>query len=147
MLSINETTLTQIAIIVDDIEKYSAAWAKLFGVAKPEIRMTGAIDEAHTKYEGKPTDARAKLAFIQAKNTTIELIEPIGPDSVWAEHLRKHGVSVHHIAINTDSMKQTIADLDLPVSQTGDFKGGCYAYLRAQQLLGVDIELLAKGWE
>jgi hypothetical protein len=35
-----------------------------------------------------------------------------------------------------------IGMLALPVSQTGDYTGGCYAYLRGEKLLGVDIELL-----
>ena len=77
-----------------------------------------------------------------AQNTTFEFIEPVGDDSVWMEHLKKHGPSVHHIALNAPDMQQTIDDLGLPVSQTGDYTGGCYAYLRGDKLLGVDIELL-----
>ncbi len=137
-----DTTITQIAIIVDDIEKYAAAWAKVFKVEAPKWFLTDGKDKAHTKYEGKDTDARAKLAFIQAKNITIELIEPVGEGSVWMEHLKKHGPSVHHIAMDAADMKQTIAKLGLRVSQTGDYTGGCYAYLRGEKPLGVDIELL-----
>lgn len=137
-----DTAITQIAIIVDDIEKYAAAWAKVFGVETPTWFITDGKDKAHTKYEGKDTDARAKLAFIQAKNITIELIEPVGEGSVWMEHLKKHGPSVHHIAMDAPDMRQTIGKLGLPVSQTGDYAGGCYAYLRGEKLLGVDIELL-----
>jgi methylmalonyl-CoA/ethylmalonyl-CoA epimerase len=142
MPNINETNLTQIAVIVDDIEKYAAAWAKVFGVAAPAWFLTDGQDKAHTKYDGKPTDARAKLAFIKARNITIELIEPVGRDSVWAEHLRKHGPSVHHIALDTNDVNKTVAELGLPVSQTGDYTGGCYTYLRGEKLLGVDVELL-----
>jgi methylmalonyl-CoA/ethylmalonyl-CoA epimerase len=142
MSKLNDTAITQIALIVDDIEKYSAAWAKVFGVETPKWFMTDDKDKAHTKYGGRDSDARAKLAFLQAKNITIELIEPIGQDSVWMEHLKKHGPSVHHIAINAENMQQTIGELGLPVSQEGDYTGGCYAYLRGEKLLGVDIELL-----
>lgn len=137
-----DTAITQIAIIVDDIEKYAAAWAKVFKVETPKWFLTDGKDKAHTKYEGKDTDARAKLAFIQAKNITIELIEPVGEGSVWMEHLKKHGPSVHHIAMDAPDMQQTIGKLGLPVSQKGDYTGGCYAYLRGEKLLGVDIELL-----
>jgi 4-hydroxyphenylpyruvate dioxygenase-like putative hemolysin len=140
--SLNQTPLTQIALVVDNIEKYAAAWAKVFNVPQPKWFLTDGKDKAHTKYEGKDSDARAKLAFIQAKNITIELIEPVGGDSVWAEFLKKHGPGVHHIAASTDDMKKTVAQLGLPVSQTGDYTGGCYAYLRGEEVLGVDIELL-----
>ncbi len=137
-----DTPLTQIAIIVDDIEKYAAAWAKTFKIQTPKWFLTDGQDKAHTRYEGKPSDARAKLAFIHAKNITIELIEPVGEDSVWMEHLKKHGPSVHHIALDAPDMQQTIASLGLSVSQTGDYTGGCYAYLRGEKSLGVDVELL-----
>ena len=137
-----DTAITQIALIVDDIEKYAAAWAKVFGVEKPKWFLTDGKDKAHTKYEGKDSDSRAKLAFLHAKNITIELIEPVGQDSVWMEHLKKHGPSVHHIALDAPDMQQTISKLGLSVSQTGDYTGGCYAYLRGEKLLGVDIELL-----
>ena len=137
-----DTAITQIALIVNDIEKYAAAWAKVFGVETPKWFMTDGKDKAHTKYEGKDSDARAKLAFLHAKNITVELIEPVGPDSVWMEHLKRHGPSVHHIALDAPDMQQTISKLGLSVSQTGDYTGGCYAYLRGEKLLGVDIELL-----
>jgi methylmalonyl-CoA/ethylmalonyl-CoA epimerase len=137
-----DTAITQIAVIVDDIEKYAVAWAKVFKVEVPKWFLTDGKDKAHTKYEGKDTDARAKLAFIRAKNITIELIEPVGEGSVWMEHLKKHGPSVHHIAMDAPDMTQTVANLGLSVSQTGDYTGGCYAYLRGEKLLGVDIELL-----
>lgn len=137
-----DTAITQIALIVDDIEKYTAAWAKVFGVEQPKAMMTGTKDVTNIKYEGKPTDARAKLAFLHAKNITIEFIQPIGEGSIWMEHLKKHGPSVHHIALSAPDMQQTIDSLGLPVAQTGDYTGGCYAYLRGSEKLGVDIELL-----
>jgi hypothetical protein len=137
-----ETAITQIALIVDDIDKYTAAWAKVFKVEQPKAFLTEGKEKTNMQYEGKPTDARAKLAFLHAQNITIEFIQPIGEGSIWMEHLKKHGPSVQHIALNAPDMKQTIDALGLPVSQTGDYTGGCYAYLRGQKLLGVDLELL-----
>lgn len=142
MQSLNETPITQIALVVDDVDKYAAAWAKVFGVPTPKSFLTDTADKAHTKYNGQPSDARAKLAFLQAKNISIEFIEPVGESSIWAEFLRKHGPGVHHIAFGTDNVQKDVAQLGLAVSQTGDYTGGCYTYLRGEKLLGVDIELL-----
>jgi len=107
--------------------------------------LTGAQDETNARYHGEPTDARAKLAFFQLGGVSLELIEPIGGPSTWAEHLENHGEGVHHLAFRTDGMDDTIARLEgkgLSLAQRGDFPGGCYAYMDGGPLKVV-LELLA----
>lgn len=55
--------ITQIGILVNDIEKVSAAYADFFGIEKPEIGITDTADIAQTNYNGGATEARAKLAY------------------------------------------------------------------------------------
>ncbi len=113
MLHLENDPVQCVAIIVDDIDKYSAAWAKVFAVDKPKVITTDAPGIAQTKYEGRPSNAGAKMAFLFARNIWIKLIEPIGPDSVWAEFLRTHGPGVHHISWEVDDLEQTIGQLGL----------------------------------
>ena len=40
-------------------------------------------EETNIKYRGKPTDGRAKLAFLKLGEISLELIEPIGGPSIW----------------------------------------------------------------
>jgi hypothetical protein len=135
-------TIAQIALVVDDVEKYAAAYAKVFGIETPTWRLTDVKEVSNIKYKGKPTDARAKLAFIRFANISIEIIEPVGEPSVWADHLKKHGPSVHHIAFRYKDKAPALAALGLPTVQTGDFKGGNYTYLAGDEKLAVDIEIL-----
>ena len=47
--------IAQIGIIVSDIEKTAATWARNFGYAMPEIIITDTVDVAHTEYQGEST--------------------------------------------------------------------------------------------
>ena len=141
-MKIETENVTQIAVVVDDIEKYIASYAKVFGVEPPTWRLTDAKEISHIKYKGKTTDARAKLAFFRFANLSIELIEPVGEPSVWKDHLKKHGPSVHHIAFRYKDKAATVAALGLETVQTGDFTGGNYTYLKGDDKLGMDIEIL-----
>ena len=142
MDKIENVSIAQLALVVDDIEKYIAAYSKAFGVEPPAWRLTDPKELTDIRYKGKETDARAKLAFFRFANISIELIEPVGEPSVWKDWLKKNGSSFHHIAFRDFDKKVYIDQLGLPVTQTGVFKGGNYTYLDGKETLGVDVEIL-----
>ncbi len=136
--------ITQIAVVVPDIERAAVAYADLFGMPTPGIIITDGVDKANTAYFGEPTEARAKLAFLQFENITLELIEPIGEPSVWLDVLEEKGAGFHHIAFQVENMDEGLAHLqDRGGSfvQRGDFTGGSYAYVTHDEL-GMMFELL-----
>lgn len=135
----------QIGLIVRDIEKSAQAFARLFGVDAPHWFLTDAEDKAHTRYQGQPTPAQAKLAFFQLENLSLELIEPVGGPSTWQEFLDTHGPGVHHIAFQIKGMDNQVAALEaegMPLAQKGDYTGGRYAYIDATAQLNLILELL-----
>ncbi len=137
--------VTQIGLVVRDIEKTSKAYADFLGVDVPEWSLTDPVDKAHTIFEDKLTEARAKLAFFRLKNITIELIEPVGGPSTWQEFLDEHGEGVHHIAFEIKGMDEKIIQLQrkgMNLLQKGDYEGGRYSYVDSSQHLGVLLELL-----
>jgi catechol 2,3-dioxygenase-like lactoylglutathione lyase family enzyme len=137
--------ITQIGLVVKNIEKASEKWAAILGFEEvPGIIVTDEYEKANTRYEGKPTEARAKLAFFRMQNITIELIEPIGKKSTWYKQLKKHGEGIHHIAFGVEGMEnnvQYLENLGGKEVQKGDFTGGSYSYVEMQNL-GVIFELL-----
>jgi catechol 2,3-dioxygenase-like lactoylglutathione lyase family enzyme len=146
--ALGTTTITQVGIIVRDIEAKARAWAQILGLPMPEIITTAPVDVAHTEYQGQPTPARAKLAFFHMGQVDVELIEPIGAPSTWRDHLNAHGDSVHHIAFRIHSMQGKLAYLSensIPLVQRGDYTGGRYAYVDSIAQLGVILELLENG--
>jgi methylmalonyl-CoA/ethylmalonyl-CoA epimerase len=143
--ALGTTTVTQVGIVVRDIEAKARAWADILGLPMPEIILTDAVDVAHTEYGGRPSTAQAKLAFFHMGQVDIELIEPVGSPSTWQDHLDRHGDSMHHIAVQVAGMKDKTAYLEakgVPLVQRGEYTGGRYAYLDGTAQLGLVLELL-----
>ena len=138
-------TVTQIGLVVSNIEDTVRAWSALLGVPAPEIQITDTVDVAHTEYRQQATAARAKLAFFHLGQVDLELIEPIGEPSTWHDQLDAHGSSLHHIAFHVQGMKdriEALAAYDLSLIQRGDYTGGRYAYLDGSEKYGAIVELL-----
>lgn len=138
-------TVTQVGIVVQDIEAKARAWAEVLGLPVPEIMITDTYERAQTEYNGKPSNARAKLAFFHLGQVDLELIEPIGKPSTWQDQLDEHGDSLHHIAFEIKGMSEKVAYLEakgLPLVQRGEYLGGRYAYINGNAQLGAILELL-----
>jgi methylmalonyl-CoA/ethylmalonyl-CoA epimerase len=140
--------VTQIGLVVKDIEKASEKWAAILGFSEiPQPIITDGFEKANTHFDGKPTDAQAKLAFFRLENLTIELIEPIGKKSTWYKHLKKHGEGFHHIAFHVEGMEKNIVYLENKggkLVQKGDFTGGSYSYVDMAEV-GIIFELLTSN--
>ena len=138
--------VTQVAILVNDIEKSIKEFAAMLGVEEPGYIVTGPIEETQAEYMGKPCEATAKLAFFHVGgNLTIELIEPDQTPSVWRDDLNKRGEGVHHLAFNIKGMKETVARMEaagFPLLQKGEYTGGRYAYMDTNSTLKTLVELL-----
>jgi 4-hydroxyphenylpyruvate dioxygenase and related hemolysins len=137
--------ITQIGILVHDIEATSQAYAQFFGVEKPQCSITDEVDKTQTQYRGKRSAARAKLAFFDMGSLQLELIEPDHNPSTWRESLDKNGEGPHHIAFVIEGMNEKIAVLErnqMPLLQKGEYTGGRYAYIDTLRDLKVIIELL-----
>jgi len=137
--------ITQIGILVNDIDKVSEAYASFFGVPKPEANWTDAIDKAQTEFNGEPSEARAKLAFFDMGSLQLELIEPDQHPSTWRNYLNEHGEGPHHIAFQIEGMKEKIEVLGakgFPLQQKGEYTGGRYAYIDTFHDLKILVELL-----
>ncbi|WHX48999.1 VOC family protein [Paenibacillus woosongensis] len=137
--------ITQIGIIVRDIDKVSQSYADFFGIEKPRWFWTDTVDVARTEFKGASSEARAKLAFLDCGQLQVELIEPDEHPSTWREFLDEQGEGVHHIAFVIKGMKEKIAVLEanqMPLIQRGEYTGGRYAYMDTFKELKVMVELL-----
>ena len=143
---LDTTVVTQVGILVHDIEKTAQVYADFLGVPKPVIQITDTIDTSRATYRGVPTTARAKLAFFKAgPSLELELIQPDSQPSTWRDDLDRKGEGVHHIAFQIKGMKEKISALEqerIPLLQSGEYTGGRYAYLDSTRDLKVILELL-----
>ncbi len=137
--------MAQVAIVVRDIEKSAAAYARLFNTEVPEISITEEPSDKPTLYDGKHTNAQARLAFFNLENIQIELIQPVGKPSTWNDFLEQHGEGIHHIAFWVEGMQKHVnlfKENGMPEVQSGGWDGGEYSYIDASDNLGIVVELL-----
>lgn len=142
---IQSRKVTQVAIIVKDIDKARKAWSTVLGIPEPAISIAESHSSRPTLYNGTPSDAKSKLAFLRMDNLQIELIQPLGGNSTWQEFLDKNGEGIHHIAFevkNIDNLEQEFKTIKMPTIQRGGWNGGAYSYINASADLGCILELL-----
>ncbi|GEM48180.1 VOC family protein [Deinococcus cellulosilyticus] len=142
---LGNNVITQIGILVHDIETVSQTYADFFGVEKPAWFWTDTVEKAQTEYRGNRSEARAKLAFFDMGSLQLELIEPDEHPSTWRESLDQNGEGVHHLAFVIEGMKEKVALLEqngMPLLQKGEYTGGRYAYIDTLKPLKVILELL-----
>ncbi|MFC5463200.1 methylmalonyl-CoA epimerase [Lederbergia graminis] len=54
---------------------------------------------------------KTKVAFLEADNIKIELLEATGCDSPIAKFIEKYGEGIHHIAFQVDSVEKSMKEL------------------------------------
>lgn len=143
--ALSNSKIAQVAIAVKDIRSAIDHFAALLGQPKPNIIETAPGNEAAMTYRGNESTDRAFLAFFDLGSVQLELIEPIGENSAWAEGLRDGGESVHHVAFWTENMaadKAVLESHNAPMIHRGDMGDGQYAYFDAKANFGTMIELL-----
>ncbi len=138
-------TVTQVAVIVRDIDKARHAWAEVLGVPVPEAGIAEGHSSRPTRYKGDLSDAKALLAFISMDNLQIEIIQPLGGKSTWQDYLDRYGEGIHHIAFQVkdiNNMEKKFALQGMPAVMNGGWDGGAYSYIDATSKLGCVLELL-----
>jgi methylmalonyl-CoA/ethylmalonyl-CoA epimerase len=140
------SVVTQIAVIVHDLDKTAQDYADLLGVEKPEFSLSPTIDISKAEYYGQPTAARVKQAFFNVgPNLVIELLEPDHEPSSWRHDLDTYGEGIHHIAFNIDGMRQVVQKFErngIKEIQKGQWETGRYSYLDSKDVLKLTLELL-----
>jgi len=145
---LDDRAVMQICFVTDDVNKTTAWFADLFGVAPGELRTSADAETAKARYKGEPAVVSCKTKIFSFDNIDIEILEPGPEKSAWRDVLEEKGPCVHHIAIRTRNMTKRSAYLEgngQAKLQSGEFNGGGggrYAYFDASAKLGTLIELL-----
>ncbi len=140
-------TVVQFAFAVKRLEPVSEYWARL---GFPPMRFThGKLREL--RYRGRPGGFDMRLGWQRHGQAPYEWIQSLkGPD-IYVDHIKAHGEGFQHFAFRVQDMDAAIAwwrERGYQVSMSGawgekDQPGsGRFAYLDAERLGGVAIELL-----
>jgi methylmalonyl-CoA/ethylmalonyl-CoA epimerase len=89
--------IDHIAIAVDDLHAALSFWQETLG-----LDLSRVLDVP---------DQQARIAFMPAGGSEVELVEPTTPDSGLARYLAKRGPGIHHICFEVDDLEATLAGL------------------------------------
>lgn len=125
--------IDHIAVVVPDIEEAQKFYRDALGLEVTHIEQV----------EGQ----EVIVAFMPAGNSEIELVEPVNESSGVARFLARRGAGIHHIALEVDSIEDTLAqlkqhDIQLIDEQPTIGSGGKkVAFIHPKSTAGVLIEL------
>ena len=143
--------VTQVAIIVQNLEEAVENYWKLFGIGEWHFYTYGKPLVKEMTYHGEPAEYRMRVALGYLGPTRIELIEPLEGDTVYADFVAEHGYGVHHFGVLVEDMEAALAEAEAAgLTMTMDGAGfgrdgdGHYAYLDTEEQLGVTVELIER---
>ena len=96
------------------------------------------------------TSEKVKVAFLQAGETKLELLEPTSIDSPIAKFIEKRGEGIHHVALGVHSIEERISEIkdkglrmihDVPKPGAG---GANVAFIHPKSTGGVLYEFCEK---
>jgi methylmalonyl-CoA/ethylmalonyl-CoA epimerase len=91
-----------------------------------------------------------RVAFLSSGNTTVELLEGIGPESAVSKFVEQRGPGIHHLCFEVDGIERVMKELADSGVRLIDEKprpgaeGKPVAFVHPKSTLGVLIELIEK---
>lgn len=139
--------IRQLAIVVDDAEKYMKNYAYYLGIDGWDVRHFTPARVKSLKVGGE--DVKEVFDFICAVkwvgDMEIEIIQPVkGPNIYW-EFLEKKGPGFHHIkdVFSDEEIEEECKRLKpygVEVMQTGWIDGDSHYYMNTEKLLSMIVE-------
>lgn len=126
-------TVNHIAIVVSDLTSAQKFWVDALGLSLERI-------------EEIPSEA-VRVAFLEAGNGEIELVQPTDQESGVARFLRKRGAGMHHLCLEVPDIEATIERLQAHgvelINETPREApdGRQYAFVHPRSTTGVLVEL------
>jgi len=122
-----------IGVAVSDIDKSVHVYRDILGLPLDRVYESEAI--------------KTKIAFFPVDGCTIELVQPLDPESPVAKFIQKRGEGIHHICLGVENVEaalrqyesQGIELLNKTPRKTQD--GRIIAFLNPKSTNGVLIEL------
>lgn len=124
--------IDHVAIVVNDVDKAASHYKNI-------------LDVCEVKFETVATEG-VKLAILKLNNARIELMEPINDDSPIKKFLEKNGEGLHHIALETNNINNTIQNMNnCAIKFLGNVRTGSentkIIFIHPKSFHGVLIEL------
>ena len=139
--------IRQIALVVDDVEKYMNNFAYYLGINDWDVRHFTPRRVRNYCVDGKPVteDFDFICAVKWAGDMELELIQPIKGPNVYQAFLEKYGPGLHHVkdvCPDEEILKQfdRLKGDGMRITQTGWIDGDSHYYMNTEELLKMTLE-------
>jgi methylmalonyl-CoA/ethylmalonyl-CoA epimerase len=143
--------VAQIAFVVKDLDKTVKYYHEVFGIGPWQFYTYEKPLVKKMSYHGKPTVHSNRIALSYFGPSRIELIEVKEGDSVFNDHIKKHGYGIQHLGFLVENMEEALLqakEAGFEMLQDGSGFGldgdGHYAYLDSEEDFGVMLELIER---
>ena len=132
--------IDHICVIVNDIENALARVRQIFDIAPTKVEEYASTARLKGKELGK---YKLKLAMVKiSQNLTVEFLQIVEGRSVEQDWLKKHGETIHHIAIKAADMEKEAAEWEKKGIRILQEDHGKWIYMNTERVLGLNIELV-----
>lgn len=137
--------VTQICVVVRDVGRANAHWARVLGVPEAEIVTVFPPGILHYTHGAPAEYTDCRVAKYDLGQMVLELIQPGESPSPWRAFLEKHGQGVFHFCVVVKDRKgfqQTLTDIGVGLPyHIGYFPQGSYSYVAATDALGLELSV------
>jgi methylmalonyl-CoA/ethylmalonyl-CoA epimerase len=136
--------IIQAGILVRDVEEAARKLEKLIGIGPFQILEPEYRD---LTLHGRPARFKIRIALAKAGPIQIELMQVLSGETIYDEYARRKGYGLHHLAIRTESMDESITEMKargFKVIQSGNRPGTKWAYLDTEEQTDIIFELVEK---
>lgn len=139
-------SVIQIGIVVPDVDKAIEGYRDLLHVKKWNINQVDTVTGKGGNFHknGKPIQAKVKIAWANIGNVELELIEPQDQHSLYADFLKEHGPGIHHVMLGTadyDRCLDHMGEQKVTAIGGGELQDTRFQMFDTQELLGFICEI------
>jgi len=143
------TAVDQVGFVVRDIDKAMKAYWQV-GIGPWHVYTYGAPLVKELTYRGKPGNWRFRIALAKVGGFSLELIQPLSGDNIYADFLKQHGEGgIQHLGFVVQDMDRVVEEAQrsgYQVIQSGRGHGvrgdGKFAYLSTEDDLFTVYEVM-----
>ena len=143
--------VAQLGFVVRDLDATVEQYWRLFGIGPWHFYTYGPPLVKKMTYRGRPVEYHMRIALANIGPLRIELIQPLGGETVYAEFVKEHGYGIHHLGLLVENIGEALdfaSRMGLHMIMDGAGFGsdgdGHYAYLDTEPLIGTTLELIER---
>ena len=144
---IKVSRLTQVGIVVEDVEKVAENYWNILGIGPWRILTFPPPHMYDRRYYGKPAYFVPKVALAQLGQVELELMQSVEGHTLYDDFYMEHGEGANHVQYLVDSAEEVYRHIDImtkkgmPALMNGRFgDNGAFAYFDT-------IDALKTIWE